>query len=193
MPRIRPASGLLTPREDPFMRNVHAAACIACAIGTAFSISPADAHVVVGDRVFPVTLTFDDPGVGDEATLPQFVYEPGAGGQTCTSSSGNTIRRSRPTRRSSTIRAGMSCTAGDAQRPRDSRTHLITGKWQSITIPKSENVVSLGVISEFGGNAATQSIGGDVTGADCPTVLFRPGAGALPIGMAAAARDHRAS
>ena len=62
------------------MRNVHTAACIACAIGTAFSISPADAHVVVGNRVFPVTLTFDDPGVGDEATLPQFVYEPGESG-----------------------------------------------------------------------------------------------------------------
>ena len=87
------------------MRNVHAAACIACAIGTAFSISPADAHVVVGNRVFPVTLTFDDPGVGDEATLPQFVYEPGESGSNLYRSSGSTVKPSRRRRRLSTIRA----------------------------------------------------------------------------------------
>jgi hypothetical protein len=35
---------------------------LACATGT----SAAHAHAVVGDRVFPATLTVDDPGVGDE-------------------------------------------------------------------------------------------------------------------------------
>jgi hypothetical protein len=32
--------------------------------------SVAQAHVVCGDRVFPTTLTMDDPGVGDEVSLP---------------------------------------------------------------------------------------------------------------------------
>jgi hypothetical protein len=35
--------------------------------------SPALAHTIVGDRVFPVTLTIDDPGVNDELALPSFV------------------------------------------------------------------------------------------------------------------------
>lgn len=31
----------------------------------------ANAHAIIGDRVFPVTLAVDDPGVSDEMTLPQ--------------------------------------------------------------------------------------------------------------------------
>src|SRR6476659_4816602 len=33
---------------------------------------PVSAHAVVGDRVFPVTLAIDDPGVADEISLPTF-------------------------------------------------------------------------------------------------------------------------
>ena len=33
---------------------------------------PAFSHTIVGDRVFPATLTIDDPGVNDELTLPVF-------------------------------------------------------------------------------------------------------------------------
>ena len=36
--------------------------------------SPAYAHTIVGDRVFPATLTIDDPGVNDELALPTFSY-----------------------------------------------------------------------------------------------------------------------
>ena len=42
---------------------------------------PAAAHVIVGVRLFPVTLTCDDPGVADEGTLPAIVAPPGSGGQ----------------------------------------------------------------------------------------------------------------
>jgi hypothetical protein len=37
-------------------------------------ISPALAHTIVGNRVFPATLTIDDPGVNDELVLPSFAY-----------------------------------------------------------------------------------------------------------------------
>jgi hypothetical protein len=37
-------------------------------------ISPALAHTIVGNRVFPATLTIDDPGVNDELVLPAFAY-----------------------------------------------------------------------------------------------------------------------
>jgi hypothetical protein len=50
---------------------------------------PTLAHVIAGVRVFPVTLTLDDPGVSGEATLPQFVYEPSSGGEHQSISDGN--------------------------------------------------------------------------------------------------------
>ena len=36
--------------------------------------APALSHTIVGDRVFPATLTIDDPGVNDELALPSFAY-----------------------------------------------------------------------------------------------------------------------
>ena len=35
---------------------------------------PAFSHTIVGNRVFPATLTIDDPGVNDELALPSFAY-----------------------------------------------------------------------------------------------------------------------
>ncbi len=49
---------------------VTAGAAAAMLIG----ISPAFAHTIVGNRVFPATLTIDDPGVNDELVLPAFAY-----------------------------------------------------------------------------------------------------------------------
>ena len=63
------------------MCNKSAAAALAGAGLAVFTAAPVDAHVDVGERVFPVTLTFDDPGVGDEATLPQLCLSPGESGQ----------------------------------------------------------------------------------------------------------------
>jgi hypothetical protein len=37
-------------------------------------IGPVAAHTIVGDRVFPATMTIDDPGVNDELALPAFSY-----------------------------------------------------------------------------------------------------------------------
>ncbi len=38
--------------------------------------SGASAHAVCGNRVFPATLTIDDPGVNDELSLPTIEYLP---------------------------------------------------------------------------------------------------------------------
>ena len=53
-----------------------AAAALSC------TVPEAQAHVVCGDRVFPATLVMDDPGVGDELSVPtvQFTGAPKAGG-----------------------------------------------------------------------------------------------------------------
>lgn len=44
--------------------------------------SSAAAHVVCGDRVFPTTLTMDDPGVSDELSLPTLLFTPTPSGET---------------------------------------------------------------------------------------------------------------
>lgn len=50
--------------------RILSAICAALLAGGA----PAYAHTIVGDRVFPATLTIDDPGVNDELALPTFAY-----------------------------------------------------------------------------------------------------------------------
>lgn len=47
--------------------------CSLLALAVALGL-PAQAHTIVGDRIFPATLTIDDPGVNDELTLPAFSY-----------------------------------------------------------------------------------------------------------------------
>ncbi len=47
----------------------------ACGVATASLLMPAviaSAHTIVGNRLFPATLTIDDPGVNDELALPTF-------------------------------------------------------------------------------------------------------------------------
>ena len=144
---------------------------------------PAFAHVVVGTRVFLVTLTFDDPGVGDEVTLPQFVYQPGASGQ-------NEYQFQWEYDKTITPNTALIYNQGWSVLHQPGMKNLtgfqnavITGKWQSITIPQSETVISLGVMYEFGGGEATQNIGGDATGATLPTIYVGQGLGSLPIGL----------
>jgi hypothetical protein len=57
---------------QPSMGLARAIAAAAIFIGA----GPALAHTIVGDRVFPATLTIDDPGVNDELALPTFAYLP---------------------------------------------------------------------------------------------------------------------
>jgi hypothetical protein len=50
-----------------------------CAAAVLVFVNPgcapsARAHTIVGNRVFPATLTIDDPGVNDELKLPTFTY-----------------------------------------------------------------------------------------------------------------------
>jgi hypothetical protein len=156
---------------------------VALAAACAVVSHPATAHVVVGNRVFPVTLTFDDPGVGDEATLPQFAYPPTPSGQNRYEFQWEYDKTITPTT------ALIYNQGWDILQQQGMKTHtglenaVLTGKWQAITLPRTESVISLGVMYEFPGGAATQSIGGNETGATLPTFYFGQGLGALPIGL----------
>lgn len=52
------------------------AAAVAAAL--ACHAAPAAAHAVCGERVFPATLDINDPGVGDEVSIPTVAYQPPA-------------------------------------------------------------------------------------------------------------------
>ena len=53
-----------------------AAAGAIAGVAAVLWLSPAFAHAVCGDRIFPATLGIDDPGVGDELALPTLTYLP---------------------------------------------------------------------------------------------------------------------
>jgi hypothetical protein len=161
------------------MQKIVAVGACAAAVLT---IGVASAHVVVGVRLFPVTLTFDDPGVGDEATLPQIVYQPGASGQKDYQLQWEYDKRITPTT-AVIYNQGYDILQQPGLKTRTGFENAVfTGKWQSLTVPQTETVVSLGVIQSLGGGYATQNVGGDATGTTSPTLYFGQGLGALPIG-----------
>ena len=55
--------------------------CAAAVLLMLAAPSTARAHVVCGNRVFPATLTMDDPGVGDDLSLPTVQLVPTPSGQ----------------------------------------------------------------------------------------------------------------
>ena len=147
----------------------------------------AGAHVIVGDRLFPVTLTFDDPGVADEASLPSFTYQRGgADGGT-----GATHEFDFGFEYDKTITSNTALIANygwDIFHTYGSKTQtgfenlFVTGKWQAYTDPAHEFVFSLGLIQEVGGTG-TDHTGADATGSTAPTAYFGKGLGDLPIGL----------
>lgn len=162
-------------------------AATAAWLGAQTAAGPASAHVVVGTRVFPVTLTIDDPGVADEASLPAFTYSrSGASGG---SGPGHEVDLGFEYDKTITPTTALILNGGyDIQQTDGSKTQAgfetlyVTGKWQAWTNPAHEFVVSLGVIRDLGGTGTTHT-GGDRHGSTSPTAYFGKGLGDLPIGL----------
>jgi hypothetical protein len=145
--------------------------------------APASAHVVAGDRIFPVTLTFDDPGVGDEATMPQFIWQPNAGPSNDYQFQWEYDKTITPTT-ALIYNHGYDLLQTAGQKTATGFENVfITGKWQALTIPEHEFVVSAGIIREQPGDIRTQQIGDDAYGSTAPTLYFGKGLGDLPIGV----------
>ncbi len=160
------------------------AACAACSL--AAGATPAAAHVIAGARVFPVTLTFDDPGVSDEASFPSFNYmRTGANGGT-----GPTHEVDLGFEYDKTITDNTALIINDGYdvvHTENTGTEsgwenlVITGKWQALTNAPHEAVVSLGVIREIGGTG-TNHVNGDRFGSTTPTVYGGKGLGDVQVG-----------
>lgn len=163
------------------------AAFRAILLGAAFFFtmhSVAQAHVVCGDRVFPTTLTMDDPGVSDEVSLPTITLTPTPSGQsnsygyewdkTITEDLGFAINGDYITQRSPAQKSSGW----------DNITVTLKDQHPCITRYKHEEMTwSMGVIREIPGTGSTQLRNGgiiDSVGSTAPTFYFGKGLGDLP-------------
>jgi hypothetical protein len=147
---------------------------------------PAQAHVIAGARVFPVTLTFDDPGVSDEASLPALAYSrsPADGG----TGPGHEVDLGLEFDKTITANTALIFNDGyDIQQMNGAKTEsgwenlVVTGKYQIYTNSAHEFVASLGIQREIGGTGTIHT-GADHYGSTAPTGYFGKGFGDLPIG-----------
>ena len=150
----------------------------------------AHAHVVAGSRVFPVTLTIDDPGVADEVSLPAFTYTrsgaDGGSGPTHEFDAGFEYDKTITPRTALIFNDGYDVLqTNGAKTQAGFETLFITGKWQAYTSAEHEFVASLGIIREVGGTG-TSHTGADRYGSTAPTGYFGKGLGDLAIGYARA-------
>jgi hypothetical protein len=155
-------------------------AAAACALSLA--ASQAQAHAVAGVRVFPVTLTLDDPGVADEVTLPQIVEQPGSGPSNLTQFQWEFDKTITPTTALIYNQGFDVLTAVGMGRHTGFENPVITGKWQVYVNAAHEFIASIGIQRELPASLHTVSIGGDAQGSTGPTVYFGKGLGDLPIG-----------
>jgi hypothetical protein len=158
-------------------------ALIAAALAAALSTvaSTAWAHVVCGDRVFPATLIMDDPGVGDEMSLPTIQYnripQKAGGGdladygfewdKTITEHFGFAINGDYVNQNS----------GGNLQGWDD---FSLTLKDEFICSESNEFAASIGVVHEFGGTGAVRLANAgviDAVGNTEPTFYFGKGLG----------------
>jgi hypothetical protein len=139
-----------------------------------FVSSPALAHGVMGARFFPATIATDDPFVADELALPTVAWFRNADGERETDISGEWSKRITPT-------VGFSVEGGWTHLPhaegfQNVETSL---RWQFVTDPERELVVSAGLGAEWGGTGA-ERVGAESVSAVVPSLAFGKGFGDLP-------------
>ncbi len=162
-------------------------AALACAVLIATIPAPAAAHAIAGVRVFPVTLTLDDPGVADEASFPTITAQRSGGdgdaGAVHEYTIGAEFDKRITERLGIAINTSYVIQSTDHDKTRAGWQDLVgTVKYQTYVNGPHEFIVSLGVIREFGRTGSVK-IGADEYGNTTPTVYFGKGLGDLPIGL----------
>lgn len=165
------------------MNRIATAAALASA-GLLGSYAPCFAHAEAGARTFPVTLTLDDPGVEDEASIPTFSWQrqgnADAGPTHEYDITGEFDKRI-------TARLGIAINDGyTIQSVQGGKTQtgwddlVVTLKYLTYVNDPHEFIVSLGIIREFG-RTGTAHIGADEYGNTTPTIYFGKGFGDVPV------------
>jgi hypothetical protein len=163
------------------MSNIMSRHAALATLALLLSISGASAHCFVGARFLPATLNVDDPCVADELSLP-----------TVSRFRNGDDPSARQTDISSEISKRITDTFGVSFGT--TWTHLrppggpsVSGfqnietsfKWQALTVPEHEFVMSVALNIEWGGTGA-QSVGADPFITYTPTLFFGKGFGDLP-------------
>ncbi len=169
------------------MTRVLSTTALAFACLLAFRSSDALAHAVCGARVFPVTLTLDDPGVADEASLPTATYQrsgaDGGPGPTNEYDFNFEYDKRITTNLGIGVNYGWNILQTAHAKTQTGFSNLfLTAKYQTCISADHEFIFTLGVQREFGGTG-TEQIGADRFGATSPTLYFGKGFGDLPVGF----------
>jgi hypothetical protein len=159
---------------------------VACStlVLSAFLSTGAFAHGVAGKRVFPTTLTIDDPAVADEASLPTFQYQKHGANNDDNSFYEYDINGEYDKR--ITEHVGIAINYGYTIQDRINQQNRYgfsnlntTLKWQFLQNAPHELLMSAGVIKAWGGTGAN-AVGAANKGSTTPTVYFGKGFGDLP-------------
>jgi hypothetical protein len=155
---------------------------VACS--TLFLSAGAFAHGVAGKRVFPTTLTIDDPAVADEASLPTFQYQKHGANSDDNAFYEYDINGEYDKR--ITEHVGIAINYGYTIQDRINQPNRYgfsnlntTLKWQFLQNAPHELLMSAGVIKAWGGTGAN-AVGAANKGSTTPTVYFGKGFGDLP-------------
>ncbi len=157
-------------------------AALACAL----LVAPlsGQAHGIAGDRVFPATLTIDDPAVGDELSLPTFALPPGQ-----TGTAANEYDYGFEWDKTIIKGFGFAVNSGftNLRQPASADGNkygwndpVVTLKYTFLVNGRHEAMASFGVQKEIGGVGAVNSLGEDASGWTQPTLYFGKGFGDLP-------------
>ena len=169
-------------------RTLWCAAALAAVIWLGASPN-ARAHAVCGNRVFPATLTMDDPGIGDELSLPtiQYLPIPATGGN----SAGHSVDYGFEWDK--TITRDLGIAINDDYFTRHGSTQNLHG-WDNLTVTLKDELpcwdaheflASVGVIRNFARTGSSQLINAGAIGnvsTTAPTLYLGKGLGDLPIG-----------
>jgi len=164
------------------MSAIRAASLVALSVIVASAFAPgARAHCLVGARFLPATLAVDDPCVADELSLPT-VTAFGTGDDPSASQVDLSAEFSK--RITSTLGISIGSTLSHITAPgmptvSGFQNLETTGKWQFLTLPQREFVMSLGLSIEWGGTGA-QVVGAETFSTYTPTLWFGKGFGDLP-------------
>lgn len=143
------------------------------------------AHAIAGARVFPVTLTLDDPGVADEATLPQISDQRSgaAGGPGPVHEVDVGFEYDKRITKDLGVVINDAVIVQDTQH--DKTRHggadiVLSAKYQAYINSAHELILTFGIIRELG-HAGTAHTGADAYGFTAPTAYFGKGFGDLPV------------
>jgi hypothetical protein len=148
-----------------------------------FSGHQAAAHAVAGNRVFPVTLQIDDPGVSDEASVPAFSWVQADGSPT-TNQYGFGFEFDKTITQNFGIGINWGWNLNSINHGKTAggfQNLSVSGKYQAYVNGPHEFIMSLGVERDFGGTGNVAQ-GADRFGSTSPTIFMGKGFGDLPIG-----------